>query len=198
MSAKARVAKADDLRAVTETIALAFYADPVWGWAFPDPERRLAQHTAIWGQLLEEGIERGSLWTLGEGAAAALWVPPGEPELSPEREERVEAMVEELVGDSAARTLDTMSRFEAAHPEGEPHHYLSLLATHPEHRGNGLGMDLLAENLRAIDAEGGPAFLESTNPANDARYEAQGYRSIGRFELGEDGPDVNQMWRDPS
>jgi GNAT superfamily N-acetyltransferase len=198
MSAKARVARADDLDAVTETIALAFYADPVWGWAFPDPEKRLAQHSAIWGQLLEEGIERGSLWTLADGAAAALWVPPGEPELSPEREERVEAMVEELVGDSAARTLDTMARFEAAHPEGEPHHYLSLLATHPDHRGKGLGMGLLAENLGAIDAEGGPAFLESTNPANDARYEAQGYRSIGRFELGEDGPDVNQMWRDPS
>jgi GNAT superfamily N-acetyltransferase len=198
MTVGARVAVAGELGAVTETIALAFYADPVWGWAFPDPERRLAQHTAIWGQLLEEGVERGSLWTLADGAAVALWVPPGEPELSPEREERVEAMVEELVGDSAPRTLDTMARFGAAHPEGDPHHYLSLLATHPEHRGKGLGMGLLAENLRAIDAEGGSAFLESTNPANDARYEAQGFRTIGRFELGEDGPDVNQMWRDPS
>ena len=197
MTVEARVARADELQAVTETIALAFYADPVWGWAFPDPERRLEQHRAIWGQLLEEGIERGSLWTLADGAAAALWVPPGEPELSPEREERVEAMVEEMVGDSAARTLDTMARFDAAHPEGEPHHYLSLLATHPDHRGKGLGMGLLAENLRAIDAEGGAAFLESTNPANNARYEGQGFRPIGSFELGEDGPDVTQMGREP-
>ena len=91
-----------------------------------------------------------------------------------------------------------MARFDAAHPEAEPHHYLSLLATHPDHRGKGLGIGLLAENLRAIDAEGVPAFLESTNPANNARYEGQGFRSLGHFELGEDGPDVNQMWRDPS
>ena len=95
----ARVARVDELPALAETMALAFYADPVWGWAFPDPERRLEQHRAIWGELLEEGIERGSLWTLADGAAAALWVPPGEPELSPEREKRVESMVEEMVGE---------------------------------------------------------------------------------------------------
>ncbi len=194
---KAVVATTADLPALSETMALAFYDDPVWGWAFPDPERRLEQHRAVWGQLLEEGLGRGSAWIAEGCASAALWVPPGEPELSPERDARVHSMIEEMLGDSAGRVLDTMERFDASHPEGEPHHYLSLLATHPEHRGNGLGMGLLAENLRAIDAEGTPAFLESTNPANDARYEAQGFRRIGSFELGEDGPSVAQMWRDP-
>lgn len=190
-----RRATASDLPALTETMALAFNADPVWGWAFPDPERRLDQHRAVWGQLLEAGLERDSVWMLDGAAAAALWVPPGEPELTPEREERVEAMVAELTGEWAGRALDSMARFGAAHPDGEPHHYLSLLATHPDHRGKGLGMALLAENLARIDAEGLPAYLESTNPANDARYEGVGFRRMGSFELGEDGPDVTQMWR---
>jgi predicted GNAT family acetyltransferase len=94
--------------------------------------------------------------------------------------------------------LDTFERFDAAHPhERGEHHYLSLLGTHPEHRGRGIGMGLLAECLRGIDAEGAPAFLESSNPANDHRYERLGFAPCGEFELGEDGPTVTQMWRDP-
>jgi GNAT superfamily N-acetyltransferase len=196
-SVQARVACEGDLPALSETMALAFYEDPVWGWAFPEPEHRLEQHRAVWGQLLEAGIERGSVWTVGNAEAAALWVPPGEPELTPEREVRVEAMVAQMLGDSAGRTLDTMERFSAAHPEGESHHYLSLLGTHPDHRGKGIGMALLAENLRRIDSEGAPAYLESTNPANHARYEGVGFAPMASFELGEDGPPVAQMWRDP-
>jgi GNAT superfamily N-acetyltransferase len=39
----------------------------------------------------------------------------------------------------------------------EPHYYLSLLGTRDEHRGRGLGMALLKENLARIDAERMPA-----------------------------------------
>jgi GNAT superfamily N-acetyltransferase len=93
--------------------------------------------------------------------------------------------------------LDTQERFEAAHPHERPHFYLTMLGTHPQHRGKGIGMALLAETLARIDVERAPAFLESTNPANDHRYERVGFRPSGRFELGEDGPDVTQMWREP-
>jgi GNAT superfamily N-acetyltransferase len=103
-----------------------------------------------------------------------------------------------MMGDGAARVLDTFEHFEAAHPRESEHFYLSLLGTHPDHRGKGIGMGLLAENLRRIDAEGTPAFLESSNPANDHRYERLGFVRCGAFELGEDGPVVTQMWRDPS
>ena len=37
-------------------------------------------------------------------------------------------------------------------------------------------MALLADNLALIDAERMPAYLESTNPANNARYERQRVR----------------------
>ena len=39
-------------------------------------------------------------------------------------------------------------------------------------------MGLLAENLQRIDAEGAPAFLESSNPANDHRYERLGFAPL--------------------
>jgi predicted GNAT family acetyltransferase len=58
-------------------------------------------------------------------------------------------------------------------------------------------MALLAQSLARIDAEGAPAYLESTNPANERRYEAVGFERLGEFELGEGGPNVTQMWREP-
>ena len=59
-------------------------------------------------------------------------------------------------------------------------------------------MGLLADNLRRIDAEGTAAYLESSNPVNNYRYERLGFVPCGEFELPEDGPDVLQMWREPA
>lgn len=192
----ARIAAAADLPALAETLAEAFYEDPVWSWAFPDPARRLEQQRALWRLALESALGYGWVWLTDGCASAALWIPPGKPELRPEDEERLGPLLTELLGDGAARVLDTFDRFDAAHPD-EPHYYLSLLATHPDHRGRGVGMGLLADNLARIDAEGAPAFLESSNPVNDRRYERLGFARCGEFELGEDGPSVTQMWRDP-
>ena len=109
----------------------------------------------------------------------------------------MEGLLTELLGDGATRVLETFERFEAAHPSAEPHYYLSLLATDPDQRGRGLGMGLLAATLERIDAEGAAAFLESSNPANDHRYERLGFARCGEFKLSEDGPAVTQMWREP-
>ena len=43
----ARVADASEIGAVAETLAGAFFNDPVWGWAFDDPARRHDQHVAL-------------------------------------------------------------------------------------------------------------------------------------------------------
>jgi len=194
---EAKVASRDQLPAAIETLALAFHADPVWSWAFPDPERRLEQHRAVWGLVAEAALSYESAWLTGDCAAVALWIPPGKPELRPEDEERLPSLLAELLGAGAARVLNTFERFEAAHPEREPHYYLSLLGTNPDHRGQGLGMGLLADGLARVDAEGAPAFLESSNPVNTPRYERLGFTVCGEFELPEDGPSVTQMWREP-
>jgi hypothetical protein len=57
-------------------------------------------------------------------------------------------------------------------------------------------MALLAENLARIDAEGRPAYLESTNAANLDRYRSAGFADLGGFELPDGGPTVVTMWRD--
>jgi hypothetical protein len=56
-------------------------------------------------------------------------------------------------------------------------------------------MRLLRANLAEWDAEGIPAYLESSNPANDQRYAAVGFRPRGTFAYPGGGPIVTTMWR---
>ena len=42
-------------------------------------------------------------------------------------------------------------------------------------------MRLLSSNLELIDAEGAPAYLESSNARNEPRYESVGFRRRGSF-----------------
>jgi GNAT superfamily N-acetyltransferase len=93
--------------------------------------------------------------------------------------------------------FELWDRFAANHPHDEPHAYLSLLATHPDHRGQGIGQRLLAEDLSRWDAARVPAYLESTNPGNDHRYERAGFRRIGGFRAVVDDTPISTMWRSP-
>ena len=52
-------------------------------------------------------------------------------------------------------------------------------------------------DLAALDRDGAPAYLESTNPANLRRYEGAGFRPYGSFPLPGGGPLVTQTWREP-
>jgi GNAT superfamily N-acetyltransferase len=91
--------------------------------------------------------------------------------------------------------MEVFEAFENAHPNTEEHFYLSLLGTDPLQRGRGIGMALLRETLARIDELGAPAYLESSNPANDERYESVGFERHGEFTLPADGPTVTTMWR---
>ena len=101
---------------------------------------------------------------------------------SPTRPKRIpRAARDELLGARSRTALGALLQFEAAHPHDEPHYYLSFVATHDDHRGQGIGEQLLAENLERIDAEHCPAYLESSNPKNLARYGRLGF--VPREEL---------------
>jgi GNAT superfamily N-acetyltransferase len=182
---------------VTELFALAFRDDPIWAWAFPDTAKRLEHHRAWWGLCVHSALPYGSVWMTEDGGAATLWIPPGKPELSEQNEARIEPLLRELVGSHADEVMVLLDRFDANHPRQPSHYYLSLLGTHPGHRGQGKGMGLLAANLAALDEHGLPAYLESSNRANDARYERLGFVQVGEFAAPGGGPTVACMWRGP-
>jgi GNAT superfamily N-acetyltransferase len=191
-------ATAADAGAIVATLSGAFEADPLWSWVFPDGEKRLAQYEAFFGLFVESAIPKGWVWTWGPGpAAVAVWTPPGESELSEEAEAKVEPFLTFELGAHAEPALQVMEQFESARPEGQDFYYLSLLGTHRDHRGRGVGMSLLAANLAQIDAEGMPAYLESSNPANNARYERHGFEPRTQFSTPDGQHTVTTMWREP-
>jgi GNAT superfamily N-acetyltransferase len=191
---EARVATERDLDLVTDTLAAAFSTDPLWGWAFPEREGL----AAWWRFHVSSALRYQWVLIADEGAAASVWIPPGEMELTDEDEEQVEPLLRDLIGARAPEVLELLDRFERTHPHEAPHYYLSLLGTHPDHRGKGLGMALLEENLTRIDSERMPAYLESSNSGNDHRYERLGFERVGGFTRPDEAVSVATMWREPA
>jgi ribosomal protein S18 acetylase RimI-like enzyme len=184
---RSRPATGSDLEDVTATLTAAFAGDPLWRWAFGD----MADLASLWRLLIGSALRYPWVRMLDGATAVALWIPPGGTELTDEEEARLEPMLPGPV-------LELLDRFDQAHPREQPHYYLSLLGTRPQRRGQGLGMGLLAECLAIFDAEGVPTYLESSNPANDGRYERIGYRKIGSFTTPDGAHTVATMWREPS
>ena len=191
----ARRATPDDAELVTEIISLAFENDPLWSLAMGRADGRTDHHSKFWRLAVDGALRYPWTWLTENGEAAAIWIPPGGTEMTPEQEDRLVELAREHLGPASGRYLELLERFSAAHPQSDPHYYLSLLGTHPEHRGQGIGMRLLAHNLALIDAEHVPAYLESSNPANNRRYASVGFEATGEFSYPGDGPVVTTMLR---
>ncbi|MGI5455808.1 GNAT family N-acetyltransferase [Streptomyces sp. CA-249302] len=189
-----RIATPADIEPIVSTFNSAFFHDPVWGAAFPDEGRRAAQAAVMWRAYVTSALRYPWVLVTPDVEAAALWIPPGGVELTAEEVERLERELGEVTDVRTARAIMAIGeRFEEAHPS-EPFFYLTILGTHADHRGKGLGMALVAESLARIDELGAPAYLESTNPANLKRYESVGFRVRGEITIGA-GQVVTTMWR---
>ena len=193
-----RRARPDDADAITATITSAFHTDPVWSWAFPDEAARPAQFTKWWRLFVDAALRDGWVWVTDGCEAITMWSEPGVEELNDDDIAKLLPLLTELLGDRAAVVGEMLLRFDANHPAEPPHYYLSFVATHRAHQGQRLGQRLLSHNLRLIDKEHQPAYLESSNPMNEPRYARLGFEETGRFDVADEPgvPYLVQMWRD--
>ncbi len=81
------LARRADADAMTETIATAFFHDPLWSWAFADESRRAAQFRVWWRVFVDSCFRNEWTWVADDGASVAMWSPPGTAELTPADEE---------------------------------------------------------------------------------------------------------------
>ena len=191
-----RPATLGDIGRVSQTLSLAFLHDPVWGVALARPDGSTVHHAAYWQIYVEGALRYSTVFMTDDASAVSVWIPPGGTDLSDAGEKSIGQLVGATLEPAAAQAIfELWGRFAANHPDDEPHAYLSLLATHPDHRGQGIGQRLLAEDLARWDATGVPAYLESTNPANDHRYERAGFRRISGFLSVIDDAPISTMWR---
>jgi GNAT superfamily N-acetyltransferase len=189
-----RAATSEDVDDIVATLTSAFAKDPLWAPPFAPPTRAEGL-TIMWRALVSSAVSHGWVLITEAAAAASVWIPPGAVELSLEEEQRMHHLLVDHVGAASAdRIGDILGQLDDAKPT-EPCFFLSLLGTHSDHRGKGLGMSLLRDGLERIDALGAPAYLESSNPANNRRYTSLGFevREVLHFPTG----PVTTMWRGP-
>lgn len=175
---------------VMDTLSLAFSSDPAVRYMFPTADGFLRNFNRLATAMAGSALAAGTAWVAGDGAAAALWLAPGV--------EGDGEAIGALVGETApperlevlARLGEEMGRF---HPE-EPHWYLSMIGVDPSRQGQGLGAALLKEGLHRCDADGLPAYLESSSPKNVPLYERHGFEVIGLIKPG-DHPGLIPMLR---
>jgi len=186
----------DDVDDVTETIALAFRNDPVWGVALAAANGS-HDHLLPYWQIYVEGARRyDTVFASADAGTVSVWIPPGGNELTEKQERALRDIAERALGPTqTAALVELWDRFDEHRSRQERHGYLSLLATRPDLAGHGYGQAHLAADLERWDAAGLPTYLESSNPRNDHRYARQGYLSVGSFETVLDRAIVTTMWR---
>jgi GNAT superfamily N-acetyltransferase len=190
-----RQAREADIDGVVATVTSAFIDDPLWAPLFADASARAIQSAVLWRAFVSSAVINYP-WTFfsADFGAVSVWLPPGATELTEDDERRLDEALETSIGRAGVELFHAIGEtFESAHPS-EPCYYLSLLGTRADHRGKGLGMSLLRENLARIDALGAPAYLESSNPANNPRYESVGFEPRDQLTMPA-GQRVTTMWR---
>jgi len=190
-----RPATTDDIPSLVSLLTTAFNDDPVIDWVMPRDERRGEAFDAFFGLILREiCLPQGLTYVTENTGAAILWEPPlGE---WPSEPDIPDSTWVEITGPDAYSRLNALGDLMDAHRPEERHVYLSLIASLPEYRGQGLASALLDAGLMRWDREGVPTNLMSTNGDNLPFYESRGYRVIAEADLPDGGPRMWDMWRD--
>lgn len=66
-----------DLTEVSETLAEAFFTDPVFSWWIPEDHRRKEILPAFFGVMGEVTLPGEEVYRSTDGVGAAMWMPPG-------------------------------------------------------------------------------------------------------------------------
>ncbi|MEZ0067020.1 GNAT superfamily N-acetyltransferase [Streptacidiphilus sp. MAP12-20] len=179
-------------------LARAFYEDPQFRWALPDQRSRLRRIERIFNTILRyEALRHGTI-QLAERAGTivggAVWLPPDH--------WRDPLYRQVLTAPGFLRGYGRRIRygdmFQRAswkvHPH-EPHWYLYIIGVEPDQQGHGIGAALLRAGLERADADGLPAYLESSDIANVPLYEHFGFEVTGAVALPAGAPEIPTMWR---
>lgn len=191
-----RAAAAEELSKVGVVLAAAFADDPVWSWmAAP----------GHWDRRAPAWFERDAMLTLaGHGEVlvddelrgAAVWAAPKHWKGTGGEAVRLALPSVRLFRRRMPRAMRAIAAMESHHPVDPAHWYLSILGTDPAHQGHGVGSALIRAVTDRCDAEGLPAYLESSKEANVPFYARHGFQVTEELTI-DDGPTMWLMWRDP-
>ena len=181
-----------DKASVIDAIVLAFAADPVVRWLWPDPRAYLATMPDFALAYGGEAFAHGSAYCTHDYTGAALWLPPG---AHPDEEAMGQLIGQSVAPEVQADLSAALEQFGAYRPS-DPHWYLPVIGVDPSCQGQGCGSALMSYALERCDRDGLPAYLESSNPRNIGLYERHGFKIGGEVQVGS-SPPIVPMVRGP-
>jgi len=193
----ARPALPREWRELGRVLGEAFDDDPVWIWVCPDPVRRRRHLGNAFAHVIRDRVRCGWAWTVEGADGAAVWAAPNRWRTRPVHAARMALPMLRATGlRGVGERLGALARLEKRHP-ATPHWYLEVIGSDPAMRGKGVGTALMQPMLERCDAEGMPAYLESSKEENLAFYGRFGFEVTEDLDLGPGAPPMWAMWREP-
>jgi ribosomal protein S18 acetylase RimI-like enzyme len=181
----------DEARAIG-VMTLAFSADPVVRWVWPDPQQYLTYFPRFVKAFGGKAFAHKSAYYVDNFAGVALWLPPNVHFDEEAVVDTLQASVSEEVLKDGFSVFEQMAKY---HPS-EQHWYLPVLGVDPSRHGKGLGSALMQHVLPQCDRDGKLAYLESSNPRNVPFYKRHGFEVMGTIPAGK-SHSVFPMLRKP-
>ena len=197
---QATLLKESQLDEAGEVLSRAFFDDPLLEYILPDKDSRLGKLAWFMRSGAKYGQLYGEIHTTPETVdGAAVWLPPGESDMSLFRMARAGMLLAPFkLGLGALRRFFTvMNHMEALHKRdmAEDHWYLMILGVDTVRQGQGVGSSLVAPMLARADADGLPCYLETMKERNVVFYERQGFRVKVEDDIPKGGPHFWTMER---
>ena len=196
--AAVRAATQADRAKLADALASAFSEDPLFAWmAGREPGKALEPRMRIFfDTFLKLDLARGDhlVFTDEDGIGGAIWKHPNRWKMPNGDMVRAAPAMLRAIGTKIPRMIGALTAIEKVHPK-EEHYYLEVLGTHQASQSKGVGSAMISHMLDRCDAEGMPAYLESSNPRNIPFYARHGFETTQEIVCGKGAPTVTAMWR---
>jgi GNAT superfamily N-acetyltransferase len=191
---EARPAEQRDAAAAAQTLARAFHDDPLICFILNDPATRAQKMPELFGLLFKLGLPYGTCDVTAGYESVALWRPPGKWHIPIHQYITNGAAFLGLFGVAGGLRVMRIMDFIEKHHTREPHFYLQAIGTDPARQGKGFGGAVMRRQLAFADAQGMPAYLESSKESNIPIYQSFGFERMDDLVL-PNGPTLWPMWR---
>ncbi len=178
--------------AAIECLVLAFSADPLFRYAFPDPHTYLVGFMKFLRYCCRTSFDLNTAYASSDLRSVAIWSPPGERCEPNARKQLISATVPQHRQDALTEVFHQMDEVRPAFD----HWYLSYLGVEPSAQGSGIGSVLMKWTLSIVDEAQLPAYLESSNPQNLTFYERHGFEAQDEIRC-RNVPVITPMIRPP-
>ena len=188
---------ASEIDVASHALGRAFYDDPLMMYLMPSDARRTRVMTHVMRCAVRMAVPEDHSFTTDPADGAALFLPPGTPQVPLARVVRVIVPQAWRFGfGPLSRYMAVTDELQRKHPAGD-HWYLMTLGVDPDRQGLGLGGAMMSAILPRAEAEGTDVYLETNKPRNVVFYQKNGFKVREHFRChGGRGPETWTLIRE--